>query len=76
MSQDKKAEHMEVMDDSFKLASILDMFPDKSYREVQRKFAETGSVEDTVSAFLGFCKYCIYYFFAFIDIKFAVHEIL
>ena len=51
ISQGKKSERI---DDSCKLASILDMFPDKSYREVQKKFAETGSVEDTVSAFLGF----------------------
>ena len=40
-------------DDSLNLASVLDMFPNKSYREVQKKFAETGSVEGTIAAILG-----------------------
>ena len=31
----------------------MNIFPDKSYREVQKKFAKEGTVDATVAALLG-----------------------
>ena len=35
------------------LAEIMTIFPNKSYREVQQKFSENGSMDATISALLG-----------------------
>ena len=43
------------------LAHIFDIFPDKTYREVQKTYAKMGTVESTIAAFLGMymCMLCI-----------------
>ena len=37
------------------------IFPDKTYREVQKTYAKMGTVESTIAAFLGMymCMLCI-----------------
>ena len=40
------------------LPEVINIFPDKSYREVQKKFAKEGTVDATVAAYL-YLDFCI-----------------